>query len=81
MYSNLRAEMSRFNITNAMLAETIDVDPATMSQKLNIPDRLKLCEAKAIQEKWFPDLSINYLFADFPILPVSAHPAHQSERR
>lgn len=70
MYSNLKAEMSRFKITNVMLAETIDVDPATMSQKLNIPDRLKLCEAKAIQEKWFPGLSLNYLFADVPIPPV-----------
>lgn len=66
MYSNLKAEMSRYRITNAMLATSIGVDPATMSQKLNIPDRLKLCEAKSIKEKWFPNLSIEYLFEDEP---------------
>lgn len=71
MYSNLKAEMARFKITNAMLAETIGVDPATMSQKLNLPDRLKLREAKSIQEKWFPSLSIDYLFADTPVSPVN----------
>ena len=49
MSSNLKAEMSRYRITNAMLATSIGVDPATMSQKLNIPDRLKLCEAKSIK--------------------------------
>ena len=69
MYSNLKAEMTRFRITNAMLAATIEVDPATMSQKLNIPDRLKLCEAKSIKEKWFPNLSMDYLFSDTPAPP------------
>lgn len=72
MYSNLKAEMSRFRVTNAMLATTIGVDPATMSQKLNLPDRLKLCEAKSIKEKWFPNLSIDYLFADTPMQPYNS---------
>lgn len=62
MYDNLRAEMARLRVTNGALAEAIGVDPATMSQKLNQPDRLKLCEAKKIQARFFPTCTLDYLF-------------------
>ena len=46
-----------------MLADAIGVNPATMSAKLNHPDRLKLMECKIIQAKFFPHLTIDELFA------------------
>lgn len=63
MYDNLRAEMARLRITNGALADAIGVDPATMSQKLNQPDRLKLCEAKLIRERFFPGCTLDYLYS------------------
>lgn len=63
MFSNLRAEMARYNITNEMLANALHLNPATMSMKLNNDGRLKYVEAKKIQTIFFPDLSTDYLFS------------------
>ena len=63
MFPNLRAEMARKRVTSHMLADAIGVNPATMSAKLNYPDRLKLMECKIIQAKFFPHLTIDELFA------------------
>ena len=63
MFPNLRAEMARKRVTSHMLADAIGVNPATMSAKLNHPDRLKLMECKIIQAKFCPHLTIDELFA------------------
>ena len=62
MFPNLRAEMAREKITNERMAKTIGLNPATLSVKLNTPDRLKLSETKAIRANFFPKLSTDYLF-------------------
>ena len=63
MYRNLEAELARRGITRAELAKVLGINIATMSEKLNYPRRLRLCEAQNIRDKLFPDLSIDYLFS------------------
>lgn len=62
MFKNLRAEMARKNITNESIAKALNLNPCTISAKLNSIDRLKYNEAKKIQTIFFPDLSTEYLF-------------------
>lgn len=64
MYMNLKAEMARKGITNEQLANGIGINPATMSAKLNIAGRMHLDEAKCLRDKFFPGMTMDYLFGD-----------------
>ena len=66
MYKNLLAEMARRGINNIQIAKAIGINPSTLSAKLNSYDRLKLCEAEKIKKKFFPGMTIEYLFATEP---------------
>lgn len=63
MFRNLKAEMSRLGLTNAELSKALGINIATVSAKLNSYDRLKYCEAKKIQQEFFPNCTVDYLFA------------------
>ena len=63
MFPNLKAEMARQGITNEKLAESLGINPATMSAKLNRYDRLKYCECLKIRNSFFPGQNVEYLFA------------------
>lgn len=62
MYPNLRAEMARKKVTNEMLAEVLNINPATMSAKLNKKERLRLIEAREIYNHFFPETDFCELF-------------------
>lgn len=62
MFSNLRAEMARKNITGQELAERIGITNGTFSQKFNGKSDFTLKEAKAIKEALGTDLTIEALF-------------------
>lgn len=64
MYMNLKAEMARKGITNEQLANGIGINPATMSAKLNIAGRMRLDEAQYLRDKFFPGMTMDYLFGD-----------------
>lgn len=61
---NLKAEMARKGITNEQLANEIGINPATMSAKLNIAGRMRLDEAQCLRDKFFPGMTMDYLFGD-----------------
>lgn len=63
MYRNLEAELARKGITRADIAKALGINIATVSGKLNAKNRIKLCEAIAIKKLYFPELSLEYLFA------------------
>lgn len=63
LYRNLKAEMGRNNITNSDIAKCINKDVSTVSAKLNAPNRITLNECIKIKNKFFPNLTIEYLFA------------------
>lgn len=64
LYMNLKAEMARNGITNEQLANGIGINPSTMSAKLNIAGRMRLDEAQNLRDKFFPDMTMDYLFGD-----------------
>ena len=62
MYKNLLAEMARQNITKKDLSEFLHTRYGTIIDKTNGKYDFKLGEALRIKEKFFPNLSIEYLF-------------------
>lgn len=65
MYPNLEAEFKRQNIKREDIATLLGINLSTVPDKLNSENRLKLCEAIKIKNAWFPNLSLDYLFANF----------------
>lgn len=55
--------MARSKITQAKLADILDVTPTTMSFKLSGRSSLSLRECVEIKRKAFPDKTLDYLFA------------------
>ena len=62
MYRNLLAEMARKSITKKEIAKFLDLRVATICDKINGKYSFKLDEAFKIKKKFFPQLSIEYLF-------------------
>lgn len=62
MYPNLEGELKKRNITRQKMAYDLNWNIATVSQKLNKKDRLKLNEAYTIRDRYFPGMEIEYLF-------------------
>lgn len=62
IYPNLIAEMARAGLTAEQLAQGININPSTMSAKLNNEGRMKLKEVAEIRRIFFPGMEIDYLF-------------------
>lgn len=69
MFPNLRAEMARRNVTNAMLADFLGVTPETLLRKLCGKSKIDMDEAKAIKsylnsiKPFEPNMTLELLFA------------------
>ncbi|MBU3205186.1 XRE family transcriptional regulator [Clostridium algidicarnis] len=64
MFSNLRAEMAREEITIGKIAEKVGVNRDTMGRKLSGKAPLYLNEAFVINRIFFPKENIQYLFKE-----------------
>jgi orotate phosphoribosyltransferase-like protein len=62
MYRNLEAELKRNGIKREQIANALSINIATVSAKLTRSDRLRLDEAVKIQQTFFPELDLKYLF-------------------
>ena len=62
MFPNLEAEMARSKITQAKLAEILNISPTTLSFKLNGKSTLSLKECVEIKKKVFPSKTLDFLF-------------------
>ncbi|MYL57399.1 XRE family transcriptional regulator [Virgibacillus halodenitrificans] len=62
MYRNLEAEMARMGITKKSMAEELEMRYPTMTEKLKGKYPLRFDEAIKIQQRFFPDHSLEYLF-------------------
>lgn len=62
-YSNLKAELGRNDITIESMAECLNIHRNSVANKLKGKTKFSIEEAMTIQEKFFPTLSIDYLFA------------------
>lgn len=63
MYPNLNAEMARDNITAEKISEALGVSANTVRNKLTGRTLFNTQEATKIKNAFFPDLTLDYLFA------------------
>lgn len=64
MFSNLRAEMAREQITIKKIAKLLDINRDTAGRKLSGKTPLYLREAFLINKELFPDKNVTYLFKE-----------------
>lgn len=59
---NLRAELARRGIKRKAIAETLGIKQSLVTDRLNKPDGFKFSECVKIKNKFFPDMTLEYLF-------------------
>lgn len=64
MYPNLKAEMSRNGLKGKDLAQTLKLGEKTFSKKMTGKAEFTLGQARTIKSRFFPSLSLDYLFED-----------------
>lgn len=64
MFQNLKAEMARRNLKAKDIAAAIGVETTSVYQILNGDRKLSIARAFAIKKALFPDLPMEYLFAE-----------------
>lgn len=64
MFSNLRAEMARKEITIIEISKLLGINRDTVSRKLSGKSKLYLNEAMLINKEFFPNKELPYLFQE-----------------
>lgn len=64
MFSNLRAEMARKQVTIKKIAEILEINRDTVGRKLSGKAPLYLSEALLINKELFPNKKVTYLFKE-----------------
>lgn len=67
-YSNLEAEMGRYEISISMISNTINRSYDTTRKKVKGKSRFKIGESIKIQKKYFPNMALDYLFREFDVI-------------
>ena len=67
MFPNLKAEMARYNITCAKIGDVVGKSSTWVESRLQGKTILPIGDALKIQSALFPNLSLNYLFANEPL--------------
>ena len=68
-YPNLEAEMKRYGVTGTEIANRIGVGRGTLSMWMNGSDSaFPIIKAKEVRDKFFEGQSLDYLFAEEPIV-------------
>jgi predicted transcriptional regulator len=62
VYSNLRVEMFKKNVTVTDIAKTLKKRRSTIGDKINGKYRMHVDEAFAIKDAFFPESTVDYLF-------------------
>lgn len=62
-YLNLKAEMAKRNITIEAIAKELSIHRNSVSYKINRGGSFSIEESMRIRKKFFPDLSLDYIFA------------------
>lgn len=67
-YPNLEAELSRAGVMRLQLAQELGLTRATISSKIRGRyGGFTISQATAIRDTFFPEMSIDYLFAEEPM--------------
>ncbi len=63
MFPNLNAELARFGISKRTLAKGLKMNYYTLKSRMNGKSDFKCIEMRLIKRTFFPNLTIDYLFA------------------
>lgn len=63
MLNNLRAEMKRSGLNSMNIASAIGRSDKTVRDKISEKSQFDVYEAMSIRDKFFPGMTIEYLFA------------------
>lgn len=63
-FQNLRAEMARNQITIKEMSDYLGISRDTLANKLSMKRQINLDEALCLSRKFFPNLTLNYLFEE-----------------
>lgn len=74
-FGNLRAEMGRKNIGIGDIAKSMGFNRDTLARKLSRKSPLYLSEAFAIQQTFFPETDMRYLFSELMTYSPTNRPA------
>ena len=75
-YRNLKAEMARGGITQATVARHLGMTPTNFNLKVNEKVPFTIEEARDVRDRFFPDATLDYLFASDGNVPSAAERAH-----
>jgi hypothetical protein len=64
-FSNLDAEKARYRVTSAMIAKEIGRSPETVKKKFTGAIDWKISEMLAVRDKFFPEMTLDYLFKPY----------------
>lgn len=64
MFRNLEAELARIGMSKKELADEIGLNYRTLLYKLNGESQINKKEMSLIKKKVFPNMTIDYLFAE-----------------
>ena len=64
MFKNLEAEMARKNLTKKKISDELPIVYKTLLNKMNGYTPFTKAEMFAIKKKYFPECTIDYLFAE-----------------
>lgn len=62
-YSNLKAELARKGVSMEEVSKALEIHRNSVANKINGDTPFTVEEAFKIQKKYFPKLSLDYLFA------------------
>lgn len=63
MYAHLEKAIKQKGLCPAEIAAAMNMHVTTLYRKLNRAERLRLCEAVRLRDRFFPGMSIDYLFS------------------
>lgn len=63
-FATLRAEMARKGLRGSDIAATLCISPKSAYNKINGITEFTLKETIAVRDKYFPDMTIDFLFND-----------------
>ena len=64
MYINLKAEMVRHGVSDAIAAKEIGISERTFRNKISGRSEFGVRQAMQIRKKFFPELGMEYLFEE-----------------
>lgn len=75
-FRNMKAEMKREGVTQVQVAESMDMSTNNLNLKINEKIPMTVDEAKFIQERWLPEVTLDTLLESDGDKPTKSESLH-----